>query len=378
MRFKYKLQMALQFMAFAFYPKTTLIACAVLSAVITVVLCIVIMLISPDSKLYHILFALLTGTAASFFVSFIIELCSNYKHNKLAWHELREYYSMVTEYEVHKQILMQKEPLHQEETINEADLSFQNEMDDYSEFSQGKDIIQATWEQLPKIIPILKQTLEIKKAFLSDDEIVELNAIISSYWEIWHEVNIRLLHTTLIYNALNHPDKEYLQMIYPQNILDDMPKWIKRYVASEESKKAINRLTDTIMADDFLLTEFMKNYDISQHGLDSYDVEGYDDSCDEEVNTSVKDENNDSESNVSDDEMDEELYKAMLEEFNREMEAKDVPFVSWHISHCCLEISESIEILEQIIMKKPYYSFHLKWFKKREKEAKEAGRRERI
>ena len=33
---------------------------------------------------------------------------------------------------------------------------------------------------------------------------------------------------------------------------------------------ACDRYADAILADSFLLSEFMKNYDISQKGLDSY------------------------------------------------------------------------------------------------------------
>ena len=115
MRFKYRLKSTLQFIAFAFYPKTTLIACSVFSALVIAILGIAMSAISESSTWYSIVFALTTGAAASFFVSFIVELMNNYRHNKLAWYELHDYYSAVTNYENKKQVLMRHYPVQRAE-----------------------------------------------------------------------------------------------------------------------------------------------------------------------------------------------------------------------------------------------------------------------
>ena len=44
-----------------------------------------------------------------------MELTSNYKHNKLAWHELGEYYLTLINYENTKQVMMQQTPSQQAE-----------------------------------------------------------------------------------------------------------------------------------------------------------------------------------------------------------------------------------------------------------------------
>ena len=88
MRLKYRLREGTQFLAFAFYPKTTLIACAVFSAIVIVILGIVMAFIPQDSNWYNIVFALTTGAAGSFFVSFVVELAGNYRHNKLAFEQM--------------------------------------------------------------------------------------------------------------------------------------------------------------------------------------------------------------------------------------------------------------------------------------------------
>lgn len=39
-----------------------------------------------------------------------MELANNYRHNKLAWYELQEYYLTIMNYESYKQIMMQRTP----------------------------------------------------------------------------------------------------------------------------------------------------------------------------------------------------------------------------------------------------------------------------
>ena len=44
------------------------------------------------------------------------------------------------------------------------------------------------------------------------------------------------------------------------------------------------------------------------------------------------------------------------------MEQEERPFTSWVISESCQNIAESIDVLEQSIMKKPYYGMMIKYF----------------
>ena len=44
------------------------------------------------------------------------------------------------------------------------------------------------------------------------------------------------------------------------------------------------------------------------------------------------------------------------------MEQEERPFTSWAISVSCQKIAESIDVLEQSIMKKPYYGMMIKYF----------------
>ena len=113
MKIRYRIKEALQFLTFAFYPKITLIACAVFSVIVVAILGIVMMLMPKDDDSYNMVFALTTGAAASFFVTFVVELANNYRHNKLAWYELQEYYLTIMNYESYKQIMMQRTPHHQ-------------------------------------------------------------------------------------------------------------------------------------------------------------------------------------------------------------------------------------------------------------------------
>lgn len=115
MKMKYRIKEALQFLTFAFYPRTTLIACVVISVIVIVILGIAMAFTPQDSGSYNMVYALTTGAIASFFVTFVVELSNNYRHNKLAWYELQDYYSVVMKYESYKQIMMQQTPHQREE-----------------------------------------------------------------------------------------------------------------------------------------------------------------------------------------------------------------------------------------------------------------------
>lgn len=355
MRLKQRIVAALQFMVFAFYPKTALIACTVFAAFVIVILAVVMAAVPENSVAYNIVFALTTGAAGSFFVSIIVELSNNYRHNMLAWHELQDYYSVVTDYEMEKQILMGHSPRQRAEKKAHDEFIAAGGVDDFDEDDAPKDIIQATWEQLPKIMPVLKKTLDEKKAFLSDEEINELKNLGADFHDVWNQIHMLLYESPILHNVLNHPDEEYPD--YPKNVLEDMPDWIRKHIASIEGTKALKRLTDTILSDDFLLSQFMEEYDISQHGLESY-KSPYDD--EDYVGTDESEEIDWDEYDFSEPE-DEEEFKALHNEQSHIMREENKPFVSWHLSQTCLNISESIDILERSILKKPYYSFRLKY-----------------
>ena len=80
--------------------------------------------------------------------------------------------------------------------------------DDLDEEDKPKDLIQTTWKQLPKIIPVLRKTLDDKKAFLSDTGINELKNIMADFSEIRSEIKTLIMLSPLLHNVLNHPDEE--------------------------------------------------------------------------------------------------------------------------------------------------------------------------
>lgn len=347
MRFWYRLQTGLSFIAFAFYPATSLLLITGLLVVLVTVIGIVMAQVIQGTVTYDILLALITGVVASGIVSFTIELSNNYKSNKLAWYELHDFCSTIMDFDQMKHVLLN------------------NASNGDTDKTESKDLIQITWQQLPKIMPILKETFDNRKAFLSNKEIDTLQDIMLCYNQIYGEVQQRL-NTSLLHNVMNHPDEGFLSCIYPKNILDDMPDWIKRSIAKKESNTAIDRLTDSVMNDSFILGWYMKDYTVSMSGLDS-------NHCNQDAeNDSIRavdiDENCGYDS--SEDEMDEETFKSRNEAFGLQMEPKFRPFVSWHISKCCEDIYNDINLLERVIRTKPYYGMMMRLSKKQSTVAK--------
>lgn len=353
MRFKNRLYEALSFLSFAFYPKTTLVVCVIFSAIVVTILGVAMVITPEESGFYNIVFALTTGAVASFFVSFVVELSNNYRHNKLAWYELKEYYLTVMGYESHKQVMMKLTPHQRAEKKAHEEFVAAGGIEEIDEYDQPKDIIQITWEQLPNMMPIFKQTFNDKKQFLSDIEIYELESIVSEYKQIQSFIHNRVLMSPMYYDVLNHPDENYLASIYPNDILKNMPAWIKKFLSSTESKKACERYVESILSDFTLLSRYMKNYEISQKGIDAYK--------DELDNAEAEPEDIDYDDVDFSEPEDEETFRRQREIMYKQMEQEEIPFTSWVISESCLKIAESIDALEQSIMKKPYYGMQIKY-----------------
>lgn len=355
MRLKYRLKEALRFLLFAFYPKTTLIACVIFSVIVITMLGVAMALAPEGSGFYNIVFTLTTGAVASFFVSFVVELSNNYRHNKLAWYELKEYYSIVMKFEKYKQVMMKLTPY--QRAVKKAHEEFVAEggIEEIDEYDQPKDIIQITWEQLPNMLPCFKQTFNDKKQFLSDIEIDELESVISKYKQIQSIIHDRILLSPMFYDALNHSDENYLASIYPKDILKNMPAWIKKFMSSIESQKAIERYVEAILSDFTLLSQYMENYEISQKGIDVYKDEL------EKAKAEIESEDIDYDDVDFSEPEDEETYRRQIEIMNKQMELDEISFSSWEISESCKKIAESIDVLEQSIMKKPYYGIMIKY-----------------
>ena len=355
MRFKNILYEGLSFLSFAFYPKTTLVVCVIFSAIVVTILGVAMVITPEESGVYNIVFALTTGAVASFFVSFVVELSNNYRHNKLAWYELKEYYLTVMGYESHKQVMMKLTPHQRAEKKAHEEFVAAGGIEEIDEYDQPKDIIQITWEQLPNMMPIFKQTFNDKKQFLSDIEIYELESIVSEYKQIQSFIHNRVLMSPMYYDVFNHPDENYLASIYPNDILKNMPAWIKKFLSSTESKKACERYVESILSDFTLLSQYMKNYEISQKGIDAYKDEL------DKAEAEVEPEDIDYDDVDFSEPEDEETFRRQREIMYKQMEQEEIPFTSWVISESCLKIAESIDVLEQSIMKKPYYGMQIKY-----------------
>ena len=100
----------------------------------------------------------------------------------------------------------------------------------------------------------------------------------------------------------------------------------------------------------------MKNYEISQKGIDAYK-----DELDKEE-AEVEPEDIDYDDVGFSEPEDEETFRRQNEIIDQQMEQEERPFTSWVISESCQKIAESIDVLEQSIMKKTYYGMMIKYF----------------
>lgn len=98
-------------------------------------------------------------------------------------------------------------------------------------------------------MPVFKQTLNDKKQFLSDIEIDELGCIVLEYEQIQFYIYERILLSPMGYDVLNHPDENFLASIYPNDIIKNMPAWIRKSLSRIESQKACKRYAEAVLSD---------------------------------------------------------------------------------------------------------------------------------
>lgn len=100
----------------------------------------------------------------------------------------------------------------------------------------------------------------------------------------------------------------------------------------------------------------MENYEISQKGIDAYKDEL------DKAEAEVEPEDIDYDDVDFSEPEDEETFRRQNKIMGKQMEQEERPFTSWMISESCQKIAESIDVLEQSIMKKPYYGMMIKYF----------------
>lgn len=100
----------------------------------------------------------------------------------------------------------------------------------------------------------------------------------------------------------------------------------------------------------------MQNYEISKKGIDVYKDEP------DKAEAEVEPEDIDYEDVDFSEPEDEETFRRQNEIMDKQMEQEEIPFTSWAISESCQKIGKSIDVLEQSIMKKPYYGMMIKYF----------------
>lgn len=351
MSVKDSLKVIIQFITFAFYPMINLIVCSIFTFILFVILIIVSNLIPKDSIGYSIVYALATGAIGSFFVSIIVEMSSNYRHNELAFNELQDYHQTFISFELAKQSLFQYLPTQSKEKKALGKYKIASDKFEDCLFEEN-DIIQFTWQQLHKVVPIMKNTLENKKEFLSNKEIKWLSLIISDYNAIRRDL-LFILDTSLLIPYNKTIQEEVLYSKYSRSIVDSINPYIKNHLLQKERTDFLNHFLDVIMSDCDLLKAFFGDYDISQNGLDNYKQE-------EEVDDystfeSSLHKSNDFTSYEKEGDIEENLL---------EMNEKLKSVLTFHICTCCSNIFNGIEHLEKIILKKPYYGMMLKYSQK--------------
>ena len=334
MRLRYRLKNLRRIIQSAFYPATTILLSLIAVTVVDIILGVLMMFQDSGTLFYDILFAMITGVTASFFVSMVIELSNNYKSNRLAGHELDAYFRAVLRY-----MLM----------VN-------MEQKKYKDF----DIVKTTWKQIPDIMPIIKETLQNKKIYLRNEEIEILQEIELNYMNI-RMVTEMIVIDDFLHNVLNHPDESVLG--YPSTIVMDMPENIRMHIASKMNQKELDRYVDEVLQDKFMFRHYLRGYRFSKDKLNYDEI---DREC-PEPDFEILD--------------DADLSEEEFIEQNKKMAAH---YKKWNKSYVCHMMSIScnyiagyLDELAKYIEKRPWYGIEANYFREEIKKKKAEERKEK-
>lgn len=228
---KYRFQEQKNRLRMFFRPGTTILFC-IFACLFLILLCFLTAFLLRNhlqDELFgmftpkDLLFAMVTGVTASALVSICIEGASNYRENCRRYIILSDYLSAVFHYELEIRSYLKVA----EENI---------EASEKAEASEKPDRLQAVSHQLPKLIPVLQNTMENKREFLSLKEAFEVQNILNTYEH----------YESVVYQHLLERMKPIRGTKRPKNMSkrawDSMPESWQAHLSAEERFGEIRQL----------------------------------------------------------------------------------------------------------------------------------------
>lgn len=235
---------------FLFKPFLTIGVCLVLTVLLNALLFLVMRWLPEESTLYSLIYALITGVTASFFVSVCIEFSHNYRSNRMRALELSEYFNAVRDFERAMGHLMNPDGGGDEPPM---------------------DVIQVVWHKLPELMPVIQKTYDEKKAWLSVKEAESMKLILLQYDDIKLHLCIRLL------GDLSVPVRDMVVDWLPKEFREQMsPEYILG-LQEQERDDILRKIVDRIFDNDIMLEISMRNWiPVGDRYLDDENVVHYD------------------------------------------------------------------------------------------------------
>lgn len=159
---------------FLFRPMTPIAVSFVCLVIAVVLLVFILFNLEPDTKVYEVLLAILTGVTASLLIAIMIELYSNYRFNVKRQRELRAYFRLVASYEMNIDSVRRTEANHCS--------------------SLGAGRAYALFCQLYKIIPCIREALD-HRDYLYLDEVEAIDDVLLEYDDLVKVLWAGLLNT---------------------------------------------------------------------------------------------------------------------------------------------------------------------------------------
>lgn len=212
-----------------FCPSTTILFC-VYTCLILIFLCLTLAFFLRSYltvellsifTLKDLLFAMITGVTASALVSICVEGASNYRQSCKRFIMLSDYLSIIFHYEPEIQSYLK---VYREDEM----------------ISKKPDRLQAVFYRLPKLIPVLQNTINNKREYLTTQEICEIQNVLKTYERIESIICEHLMHQAKFTKGTKRPKN------VSQNVWDSLPASWQTQLSFEERYEEIRQLAKRI------------------------------------------------------------------------------------------------------------------------------------
>lgn len=288
---------------YLFRPATVIVTC-LLVMILADAIGIILLCRFHEGIAHEVILALITGITASVLVAVIIEMANNYQRNSKRWILLSQFFSSLTHYSSHLDVLTGHFDTHRAhvdmmttihehqvaegtETEEEARAAIESASDAFTEdgddadLAEHRDRVRCVFSMLPDIIPQVKEAYHDYEADFSRQELESMGLILSDYGQIENLVEMAVMELSTIQYGRDPKNPGTLVTDIPPRVKNDLSDSILRILAENERAAERQRITEAILNEGWAglsslgitISEELSKGELEDEGSDDEDID---------------------------------------------------------------------------------------------------------